>query len=62
MCLDRQQCEICPGIILLNVYSDDGLGATSSDQFWDNFMMDFKSKFDLEEKACRYKNIYATRG
>jgi hypothetical protein len=43
-----------PGIILLNVYSDDGLGATSSDQHWDNFMKDFKSKFDLEEKEPDY--------
>jgi hypothetical protein len=48
--LDRRKCEICPGIILLNVYSDDSLGSTSSDQLWDNFMMDFKSKFDLEER------------
>ena len=54
MCLDIRKCETCPGIILLNVYSDDGLGATSSDQLWDNFMMDFKSKFDLEEKEPDY--------
>ena len=54
MWLDRQKCEICPGIILLNVYSNDGLGATSSDQLWDNFVMDFKSKFDLEEKEPDY--------
>jgi hypothetical protein len=40
MYLDIRKCETCPGIILLNVYSDDGLGATSSDQLWDNFMMD----------------------
>ena len=54
MCLDRRDCKTCPGLILLNVYSDDGLGATSSDQLWDNFMTDFKSKFDLEEKEPDY--------
>jgi len=39
-----------PGLILLNVYSDDGLGATDSEQTWQDLMQDFKYKFDLEEK------------
>ena len=54
MFLNRQECERCPGLILLNVYSDDGLGATSSDELWDNIMKDFKSKFDVEEKEADY--------
>jgi len=39
------------GIILLNVYSDDGLGATDNETLWQEFIQDFKSQFELEEKA-----------
>jgi len=36
------------------VYSDDGLGATDSEEMWREFMQDFKSKFELEEKEPDY--------
>jgi len=39
------------GIILLNIYSDDGLGATDDEPLWQDLRQDFKSKFELEEKA-----------
>jgi hypothetical protein len=48
--LDRRDATSNPGLILLNVYSDDGLGATSNETIWDEFMTDFKKHFDLEEK------------
>ena len=42
------------GIIWLNVYSDDGLGANDDETLWQEVMQDFKSKFELEEKAPDY--------
>ena len=38
------------GLVLLNVYSDDGLGATSNEAIWTEFMTDCKKYFDLKEK------------
>ena len=48
--LDRRHMTSNPGLILLNVYSDDGLGATSNEDIWNEFMTDFKKHFELEEK------------
>ena len=42
------------GIILLNVYSDDGLGNTDDGTLWQEFIQYFKSKFELEVKAPDY--------
>jgi len=42
------------GIIWLNVYSDDGLGATEDEILRQGFMQDFKSQFDLDQKAPDY--------
>ena len=50
MMLDRGQA----GRIILNVYSDDGLASTSGEEIWREFMTDFKSKFDVQEKAPDY--------
>ena len=52
--LDRRSAAVNPGLILLNVYSDDGLGATSGDEIWDEFIRDFKLHFELEEKDPDY--------
>ena len=52
--LDRRDDPNCPGMILMNVYSDDGLASTSSESLWDKFMVDFKKNFDIEEKDPDY--------
>jgi transposase InsO family protein len=52
--LDRKDDPECPGVILMNVYSDDGLASTSSEQLWAKFMEDFKKNFDIEEKDPDY--------
>ena len=36
--LDRRDDTHNPGLIILNVYSDDGLGATSNEEIWEAFM------------------------
>ena len=38
----------------MNVYSDDGLSSTNNETLWDKFMIDFKSKFDVQEKSPDY--------
>ena len=38
------------GIILLNLYSDDGLASIDNSVLWDDFMSDFKRDFDVLEK------------
>jgi len=43
-----------PGLILLDVYSDDGLGATNSEEIWQEFIKYFKYKFDLEEEEADF--------
>jgi len=35
------------GIILLNLYSDDGLRSTNNSALWDSFMVDFKLEFNV---------------
>ena len=35
------------GIILLNLYSDDGLGSTNNSALWNSFMVDFKVAFNV---------------
>ena len=40
--------------IILNVYSDDGLASTSCEELRKEFMKDFKSKFDVQEKEPDY--------
>jgi len=42
------------GIILLNLYSDDGLGSTDNSALWDSFMVDFKVEFNVLEKDPDY--------
>jgi hypothetical protein len=42
------------GIILLNLYSDDGLASIDNSMLWDNFMKDFKRDFDVIEKDPDY--------
>ena len=42
------------GIIWLNIYSEDGLGTTDDETMWKEFTQDFKSKFELKEKASDY--------
>ena len=42
------------GIILLNLYSDDGLASIDNSALWDNFMKDFKSSFAVLEKDPDY--------
>ena len=38
------------GIILLNLYSDDGLASIDNSALWDKFMKDFRKDFDVIEK------------
>ena len=52
--LDRRDDAHNPGLIILNVYSDDCLGATSNEEIWEAFMIDFKKNFELEEKSPDY--------
>ena len=42
------------GIILLNLYSDDGLASIDNSMLWDKFMKDFKKDFDVIEKDPDY--------
>jgi len=42
------------GIILLNVYSDDGLGSTDNSALWNSFMVHFKVAFNVLEKDPDY--------
>jgi hypothetical protein len=42
------------GIILLNLYSDDGLTSIDNSKLWDRFMLDFKSVFEVVEKDPDY--------
>jgi hypothetical protein len=42
------------GIILLNLYSDDGLASIDNSKLWDRFMLDFKSVFEVVEKDPDY--------
>ena len=37
--------ESMQGIILLNLYSDDGLASIDNSALWDKFMLDFKKAF-----------------
>ena len=52
--LDRRDATTNPGLIILNVYSDDGLGATSNEEIREEFMTDFKKNFELKEKSPDY--------
>lgn len=54
MMLDRRNSENHPGIIIMNVYSDDGLASTDNDELWNEFMRDFKQHFDVQEKEPDY--------
>ena len=42
------------GVILLNVYSDDGLASIDNEELWCEFMQDFKAKFEVLEKDPDY--------
>ena len=50
--LDRRDAieESIRGIILLNLYSDNGLESMDNSTLWDSFMLDFKRAFDVVEK------------
>ena len=54
--LDRRDSgdESLRGIILLNLYSDDGLASIDNSALWDKFMLDFKAVFDVVEKDPDY--------
>lgn len=56
MMLDRRDSgdESLRGIILLNLYSDDGLASIDNSALWDKFMLDFKAVFDVVEKDPDY--------
>ena len=55
MMLDRRNVPgDAGGIILLNLYSDDGLGSTDNSKLWDSFMADFKADFQVLEKDPDY--------
>jgi hypothetical protein len=56
MKLDRRNAdeESLQGIILLNLYSDDGLVSIDNSTLWDKFMLDFKKAFDVVEKNPDY--------
>jgi len=55
MMLDRRDLpgDAC-GIILLNLYSDNGLGSTDNSVLWNSFMVDFKVAFNVLEKDPDY--------
>jgi len=46
--------ESMQGIILLNLYSDDGLASIDNSALWDKFMLNFKKAFDVVEKDPDY--------
>ena len=55
MMLDRRDLPgDAGGIILLNLYSDDGLGSTNNSALWNSFMVDFKVAFNVLEKNPGY--------
>ena len=56
MMLDNRNAteESMQGIILLNLYSDDGLASIDNSALWDKFMLDFKKVFDVVEKDPDY--------
>ena len=56
MMLDRRDSSDASmrGIILLNLYSDDGLASIDNSALWDRFMIDFKNAFDVVEKDPDY--------
>ena len=55
MMLDRRDLPgDAGGIILLNLYSYDGLGSTDNSALWDSFMVDFKVEFHVHEKDPDY--------
>ena len=56
MMLDRRNAdeESMQGIILLNLYSDDGLASIDKSTLWDKFMLDFQKAFDVVEKDPDY--------
>jgi hypothetical protein len=56
MMLDRRNAdeESMQGIILLILYSDDGLASIDNSSLWDKFMQDFKKAFDVVEKDPDY--------
>lgn len=56
MMLDRRDSSdpSMRGIILLNLYSDDGLASIDNSVLWDKFMTDFKHAFDVVEKDPDY--------
>jgi len=55
MMLDRRDLSgDVGGIILLNLYSDDGLGSTDNSALWDSFMVDFKAEINVLEKDPDY--------
>jgi len=55
MMLDRRDLPgDVSGIILLNLYSDDGLGSTDNSALWDSFTVDLKVEFNVLEKDPDY--------
>jgi len=56
MMLDRRNAdeESMQGIILLNLYSDDGLASIDNSTLWDKFMLNFQKAFDVVEKDPDY--------
>jgi len=55
MVLDRRDLpRDAGGIILLNLYSDDGLGSTDNSALWDSFMVYSKAAFNVLEKDPDY--------
>ena len=56
MMLDRRNTDnvSMQDIILLNLYSDDGLTSIDNSTLWGKFMLDFKGAFDVVEKDPDY--------
>jgi hypothetical protein len=56
MMLDRRNAdeESIQEIILLYLYSDDGLASIDNSTLWDKFMLDFMKAFDVVEKDPDY--------
>jgi len=55
MMLDRRDLPgDAGGIILLNLYDDDGLGSTDNSALWNSFMVDFKVAFNVLENDPDY--------
>jgi hypothetical protein len=56
MMLDRRDAdeESRRGIILPNLYSDDGLASIDNSTLYDRFMLEFKRAFDVVEKDPDY--------